>query len=81
MPEVAEKKDKRGVIGAAALGLAALGVFFLTKKGESNPENITLSNLVVNPAQAFINDVVTISVTATNNGSEAATKQVNCEVS
>lgn len=66
------------------LGLAAVGVgvvlLFTGKQPPIPPADITLSNLVISPAVAYIGELVSISVTVTNLGETEGSYEVNCEV-
>jgi len=74
-----DNKQKAGI----ALGVGA-GILALTQLvgggSEENPENIELSDLVIDPSECEVGDEVIISCIATNNGGEKATRIVDLEV-
>ncbi|MBA7672387.1 hypothetical protein ES703_80563 [subsurface metagenome] len=83
MPE----KDKRAkvglVIGAGLLAAAvSLAIYGLAYGAEAPlpPESIFLSNMMIEPAQVFVGEPVSISVIITNMSEEAGTYNVICEV-
>ncbi len=69
------------VIGG--LGLVGLAVFF-AKKAEAappiSPEDIVLSDLIIEPDTVHVGEPVSIRVTATNIGGVAGSHEVTCEV-
>jgi len=73
---------KDGKKAGILVGLAGVigGILLLTRKAEAHPENIILSNLVIEPGEVYTGEPVSISATATNIGTEPATKQITCEV-
>ena len=82
-----QEKDKRAKAGlligtgllATAVGLAIYG---LAHGAESSlpPESVVLYDLVIEPAQVFVGEPVSISVIITNMSEEAGTYNVICEV-
>lgn len=54
------------------------GTFKATKKPAAD---IRVENLVISPAEVYLGEKVTISVTATNYGTAAGTKKITCTVS
>lgn len=75
---------KDGRKAAIGVGLVALvgGALLLVawKKPPVPPENIILSDLVVEPSEVYVGESVEISVVATNVGEIAGSYEVICEV-
>jgi len=64
------------------LGILAglFGFGWLASKVFAAP-GIKLSNLIIDPSQVYIGETVTISVTATNEGNEAGSREIVCTIS
>ena len=75
-----ENKKTNKLQPVLILGLVAGGFYLFTRKAEAHPEDIMLSGLVIIPSEVYVGQLVSISLTATNMGSEIATKELNCEV-
>ena len=82
MPEDNRKDNKKpAIIIGASLALlgAGLAIFSQIKK-KIPPENIVLSDLVIEPAEVYVGEPVSISVIATNTGGVAGSYEITCEV-
>lgn len=76
-----EKKYKAVVAGGIVTGLIGVGyLIFGRKLPELPPANVVLSDLVISPAELYLGQSVTISVTATNIGETKGTATITCEV-
>ena len=74
-------KDGRKIV--IGVGLAAVGagaILLLTKKPSIPPEDITISDLSIEPSEVLVGEPVSISVVASNIGESAGSYEVNCEV-
>jgi len=69
------------VIIPLGLGLAvATGLALAMRKPPIPPENMVLSDLTIEPVEAYVGEPVSISVVATNIGESAGSYKVTCEV-
>jgi hypothetical protein len=69
---------------AAGIGItgAAAAIFYLAIKAKAAPpEDIVLSDLVIEPSEVYRGEPVSIAVTATNIGETKGSYKVVCEVS
>ena len=76
-----EDKKKAAAVGVG-IGLVIIigGIALAAKKPLVPPENIILSDLVVEPTEVYVGEPVSISVIATNIGEVAGSYEVTCEV-
>jgi len=76
-----EDKKKVAAVGVG-LGLVAIigGIALAAKKPPVPPENIVLSDLIIEPTAVYVGEPVSISVIATNIGETAGSYEVTCEV-
>lgn len=64
------------------LGLAAAAAAYALAQAAPPilPENIVLSDLVIEPSQVYVGESVSISVVATNVGETVGSYEITCEV-
>lgn len=79
--EMAEKIKPKHILIPAGIAGAGLAAWLLLRgKPPIPPENIVLSDLVVEPTEVYVGEPVSISMVATNIGEVAGSYQITCEV-
>lgn len=81
MTPMGDKGKAAAVAGGLALGV--LAIYFATKAEAAPPvppENIMISNLIIEPSVVYVGEPVSISVTATNIGGVAGSYKITCEI-
>ena len=79
---MAEAKNK-AVLGLGVGVVAISGFFYLATRAKAAPippENIILTDLIIEPSEVYVGKSVSISVIATNIGGTKGSYEVTCEV-
>lgn len=77
---MADKGKTGAIIGGLAAAGAALAFALTRRKPSILPEDIRVSDLIIEPAELYVGEQVSISVLVTNQGEVAGSYTVNCEV-
>lgn len=77
---MAKKGIPAGILLAGAATGAGIALYFATRAKAAPPENIVVSDLIIEPSEIYVGKPVSIAVIVTNIGETKGSYEVTCEV-